>query len=193
MTDSLAPKAISPTYTGPTSPTVDRNLLYMLTRSGDGDPRSRSYYNEMYENVGDVDAAAQQSSLYGQTSPNLGAQARDSFVREVYFEDSMLKGPSETSLSASGLQSKGLQSNAHAFCEQGDQDSHAMQLVYTDLDAANSILERFCNKHLLGPSISVEASLRMKKISLKMEHYGPFSSRPVVFNSYTSPGMAWIS
>ena len=73
-------------------------------------------------------------------------------------------------MAAGGLQSKGLQSSMHACRQSAGSEVHAMCQVYKDLDEANTIIERFCNRHMLPPSIEAVAELHMKKASLRMNY-----------------------
>ena len=86
---------------------------------------------------------------------------------------------------STGLQSGGLQSNAHAFRAELDPNVHAMQKIYTDLDEANTILERFCNKHMLPPPLEAEAQLRVRKIRLKL-NYMPSRSNPIMLDTFST-------
>ena len=148
------------TYTGPTSPGVNRRLLHAWTRSGDGDPRSQSYYY----------ALDQEDSDDGR-------------------EDVMAKIASSNDrvFAKSLLQSEGLLSHSSSCREQqANGVMTPMQRIYTNLEQANCILERFCNKHLMGPSLYEEGERRMKSMDLQM-NYATSTRQPVSLNSYSNP------
>ena len=203
--------SISPSYTGPTSPGVDKNLLHKWTRAGDGDPRSKTYYTDDNPATGtNGEATAQLLSVnsLAWTLPGVPfAETEDSMSdlgsvschmrrrihachmrRRIQTEDSMsdLGSVADSCMTAStGLQSEGLQSNAHAFRAEMDPNVHAMQKIYSDLDEANIILERFYNKHMLPPPLEVEAERRVRKIRLKLD-YMSSRSKHVMLDTFST-------
>ena len=179
---SPAEISIPPSYTGPTSPGVDRNLLHKWTRAGDGDPRSKTYYtddNPATRTNGEPTAQLLSVSSLAWTLPGVAlAEAEDSMIDLGSVADSCMTA-------STGLQSGGLQSNAHAFRAEMDPSVHAMQKIYTDLDEANTILERFCNKHMLPPSLEAEAEVRVRMIRLKLD-YMPSRSNHIMLDTFST-------
>ena len=158
---------------------MNRKLLHKWTRAGDGDPRSTSYYNNE-DGIDEPTAQQLSRSPFAWMSPQAALPQAEDSTNDICVGDTSM-------VASTGLQSRGLQSNAHAFREQTGPDVHAMQQIYTDLDEANEILERFCNKHMLPPPLEAEAERRIRKIRLKM-NYMPSNSQHVIFDTYSSGG-----
>ena len=144
--------SIPSSYTGPTSPLVDRKLLHTWTRSGDGDPRSESFYL----------CESQYSNNRAQMSPSETECGSPESARRK-------RGQIDSELLSDGLQSEGLQSSAHVSRGQ-EHPPAGIQVVYNDLDEANRIIERVSNRHMLPRSVAERGRVQQRMVDLHLEH-----------------------